>query len=399
MVTVKRVFLLVCSSLVALSLLLLPLKALAAAKTPASSLYRWEINPLSQPFNVTTFINPALPPMDISPTCVTHGNGDGFVHVFTVDQNGNLWDTVGQPAGSSGRATNISASAGSQVTQTVGVGALYLGGTNPSTQVFALQNGHLLSFVGLGDGGVWQVFDLSSLSGSGANLTTAPTPIVVGSTVHVYATDSNKHLHDFYKPITSNWQDIDLTNQTGVHAIIGRPYFYGGNSIQTVSTSSGGDLLTFVQIVNPDGTINFGAGTGVTDLTQVSGTGVKPLGISSSVVVGSTVTIFVDSTSGTLVEFYKTPTSNWQVFSLLNLGQTNLTPATLFIGGSLFVLSNTSGNQLFEGASTTLLPPFNFGGLPNLNNSGASLDDVGDPCLSAPFGGNSALFAYNLIFP
>jgi hypothetical protein len=115
--------------------------------------------------------------------------------------------------------------------------------------------------------------------------------------VHVYATDNNKHLHDFYKPISTNWQDIDLTNQTGAHAIFGMPYAYGGNSIQTVSTTASGDLETFVQGVFSDGTINTSVRPAAFDITQLSGGTEFPFGTSSPVVTGnSTVNIFVDDT-------------------------------------------------------------------------------------------------------
>jgi hypothetical protein len=140
--------------------------------------------------------------MVVSPTALGHGNGDAAVHEFSVAANGDLWDGFTSDINDSTLAftvTDISAQAGSTVSTSTPVSALYLGGSNPSTQVFALTPaGQLLSFVALGDGAAsghtWQVFDLSTMSGSTAFLTTGPQAIQFGSTVHVYVTDSNKHL-------------------------------------------------------------------------------------------------------------------------------------------------------------------------------------------------------------
>jgi hypothetical protein len=265
------------------------------------------------------------------------------------------------------------------------VSALYLGGSLPSTQVFALSTGgQLLSFTALGDGpgngSNWSVFNLSAISGSGANLTTGPQAIAFGSTVHVYATDSNKHLHDFYKTLSGNWQDIDLTNQTGFHSIFGEPYAYGGNSIQIATTSSGGDLLTVVQTVRPDGTLVAGTPS-VTDITQQSGRTEFPRGTPKPVVTGdNTVNIFVDDTHGNLVDFSKTPTGQWQTAVVANVGQVNLTPAPMWSSQlGLHVITNNSAGQTINFGSTAPAsdgPPF-FG--QTLPSGGQA---VGDPSIA-----------------
>jgi len=386
--------------LLAGSVFLTPPAVHATGTTAPATLYDWQntSGSWSTPTNVAAI--EGLPQSIVSPLGLTHNNSDPATHAFTVDVNGHLWDSFSpNPFQSppSFTAFDISAFTNSPLNTTAGaegVGALYLGGSNPSTQVFAIgttTKRHLLAFTTSGDGGSWQVSDLSVLSGSGASLTTTPNPIQVGSTVHVYVTDNNKHLHDFYKPINANWTDQDLTNQTSVHAIFGRPYFYGGNSIQTVSTSDTGDLETFVQVVNPDGTINFGAGTSVTDITQVSGTGIQPKGTPSPVVVGSTVTIFVDSTSDTLVEFFKTPTDNWQVFKVANLGKIDLTPSALFANGVLHVVTNNNQGVMFDYTSTTLAPPFTSSALPN-----SIRPALGDPSLVNP-GQGSSLLTFNIL--
>ncbi|HEY3611138.1 MAG TPA: hypothetical protein VGL06_26830 [Pseudonocardiaceae bacterium] len=75
----------------------------------------------------------------VSPTTVGHDDGDQAVHVFTVDEAGNLWDSfsanpLGSPAVWS--RTDLTAVTGGFVSTQAAVGALYLGGGAPSTQVF-----------------------------------------------------------------------------------------------------------------------------------------------------------------------------------------------------------------------------------------------------------------------
>jgi hypothetical protein len=355
----------------------------AAAPTPNSPLAYWDefpgggwnLNP-----NTSQLSSPG---MTVSPTGLGHNTPESAVHAFTVDSAGNLWDSFASSPFSSPASwtrTNLTSLTGATVSTATSVGALYLGGSLPSTQVFALSPaGHLLSFTTTLDGGNWQVFDLSTISGSGARLTTASHPIQFGSTVHVYATDNNKHLHDFYKPSSTNWQDIDLTNQTGAHAIFGVPYAYGGNSIQTVSTTASGDLETFVQVVFSDGTINSSVRPAAFDITRLSGGTELPFGTSSPVVTGdNTVNIFVDDTHSNLVDFTKTPTGQWQVSVIAFLGQRNLTPSAFWDGplGTLHVLTNNSSGQLTDYVSTSSGPPFNPVTLP-----GAGGAAFGDPSL------------------
>lgn len=225
--------------------------------------------------------------------------------------------------------------------------------------------GHLLSFTTTADGGNWQVFDLTGFSGSRAVLTTAPHPIAFGSTVHVYATDNNKHLHDFYKTVSDNWRDIDLTNTTtgAPHAIFGVPFAYGGNSIQTVSTSASGDLEIFIQTAFSDGAINFNVRPSAFDITQLSGDTEFPFGTSSPVVTGnSTVNIFVDDTNSNLVDFTKTPTGPWQVSTVASLGQRNLTPSALWNAslGLHVVTNNRSGPRVRAGGWQGFCSPADY---------------------------------------
>lgn len=378
-----------------------PAIAWAAPTTIPSIPFSW--NAPSGSFGLVPRQVPFPVQMVVSPTALGHGNGDAAVHEFSVSATGDLWDGFTSDINQSTLAftvTNISAQAGSTVSTGTPVGALYLGGSNPSTQVFALSPaGHLLSFVALGDGAAsgnsWQGFDLSAMSGSSAFLTTGPQPIQFGSTVHVYVTDSNKHLHDFYKTASGNWQDIDMTNQTGVHSIFGEPYAYGGNSIQTVTTSSGGDLLTVIQSVNPDGTLVRGfrgilLKPFVADLTQLSGGSEFPDGTPRPIVTStSTVNIFVDDTNGNLVDFIKTPTGNWQVASIANVGEVNLTPAPIATSGNSFeVVTNDSAGNLIDYLSTGGSP---FGSQTLIEPQASPA--VGDPSMVAVGTGSTSTLA------
>lgn len=372
-----------------------PTMASAAPTTVSSIPFSW--NAPSGSFGLAPRQVPFPEQMVVSPTALGHGNGDAAVHEFSVSADGHLWDGFTSNINQSTlgfTVTDISSQAGSTVSTSTPVGALYLGGSNPSTQVFALSPaGHLLSFVALGDGGAsgnsWQVFDLSSFSGSSAFLTTGPQPILFGSTVHVYVTDSNKHLHDFYKTATGNWQDIDMTNQTGVHSIFGEPYAYGGNSIQVATTSSAGHLLTVIQSVNPDGTLQGGTPF-VADLTQLSGGSELPKGTPKPIVNSTnTVNIFVDDTRGELVDFIKTPTGNWHTAPIANVGVVNMTPAPIATSGDSFeVLTNNSAGSLIDYLSTGGSP---FGSQTLIEPQASPA--VGDPSMVAVGSGSTATFA------
>ncbi|MBV9379351.1 MAG: hypothetical protein JO242_01595 [Streptosporangiaceae bacterium] len=281
--------------------------------------------------------------------------------------------------------TDVTALTGATVSTSVSVGALYLGGSNPSTQVFALSPaGHLLSFTTTGDGGNWQVFDLSGFSGSTAVLTTAPHPIQFGSTVDVYATDNQKHLQDFYKPLTANWQDLDLTSQTRAHAIFGVPFAYGGNSIQTVSNSGTGDLEITVQGVFPNGLINPSVKTSTFDITQLSGHQWFPGGVSSPVVAGgSTVNIFVEAGNNFvpalhLIDFTKTPAGQWTANDIAPLSRSGvpLTPSAIWDPSvGLHAVINDDFGELTDYSTGSTSPPLSAAALPSAGTA------LGDPSL------------------
>jgi len=303
------------------------------------------------------------------------------IHIFTVDNANDLRDLFGQVNGSFS-LVDVSAQTGATVVP--GVGATLYGGN--SVQIFALSatNDHLLSFVGVGDSGPYNVYDLSANSGSSAVLNTRPSVLAVGSAVHVYVGDTSDHLHDFFKSPSANWQDIDLTAQTGTKALFGKPYAYG-QSVQTAAISPSGDLLSFVQGVNSDGTLN--GSSSVYDLTQLSGSGEQLTSAPTPIVVASnpTVVIFGDDRNGHLVGFAKNPDTQWLAFTVANLGETNQEPAAYIANSNsqatnVHVVSvNVNGDMIdYSGFNFNPNPPSlaGLGGSTFPKSSG--LNDVGD---------------------
>lgn len=207
----------------------------------------------------------------------------------------------------------------------------------------------------------------------------------------VYTTDSSKHLHDFYKPIASNWADIDITHQTGENAIFGVPYAYGGNSIQTVGTSAGGHLITFVQAVNPDGTLTFGVQPGWADLTQLSGNTELPFGTADPVVAtGNKVNIFVDDKHDNLVDFTKTPTGPWQVATIAALGIADETPSVLWSpSAGWHVVVNIGGSGLVDYTSGSDVSALNANPVPH------GINAFGDPSVIAVGSGLPTLLTFS----
>jgi streptogramin lyase len=328
----------------------------------------------------------ALPGGATDPAAVGHGTGDHAMHVFTVDGSGHLWDSFTPDALASTPAftvTDITAQTGQAVSTAVPVGALYLGGSNPSTQVFALSPaGALLSFVAGGDGQAsgnsWQVFPVGSYAGSTAVLDTAPAPIVFGSTVHVYSSDTSGHLHDFVKPSTANWSDIDLTSRVGgTPGGPATPYAYGGNSIQ-VAVNSAGALQTFVQRINPDGTPDASSTPAAFNITQISGGTESVSGTPRPVVTGDgTVNIAADDTSGHLVDFTKAPTGNWQATIIATLGVAGLTPAAIWdASAGLNIIALDTTGQLTDYHTAATAPPFSSRVLPTAGTRAAGAPAV-----------------------
>jgi hypothetical protein len=128
----------------------------------------------------------------------------------------------------------------------------------------------------------------------------------------------------------------------------------------------------------------------VADLTQLSGGSEFPDGTPRPIVTStSTVNIFVDNTSGELVDFNKTPTGNWQVAPIANVGEVNLTPAPIATSGNSFeVVTNNSAGDLIDYLSTGGSP---FGSQTLIEPQASPA--VGDPSMVAVGTGSTATLA------
>lgn len=238
-------------------------------------------------------------------------DGTGGTHVYAENGSGHLIEFFQSVLGSNWQRFDISSST---LTNINGIpNPLHLANTSADIQVFALSpTGHLLSFVTTNNTHIYQVFDLNVQSGSSASLTGMPAPIQFGSTVHVYVAASTL-LQDFVKPVNGQWQDVNLSTIYGLSGFAPSPYAYGGNSIQVAAVApSTGHVLSFIELVNSDGTISSFPFAG--DLTTMAGGTADKASLPAPILVGipeNNVSIWLDDTRGHLVEYFKAPTANW----------------------------------------------------------------------------------------
>jgi hypothetical protein len=325
----------------------------------------------SQPHNITQWVDSAglnnlqdswttqmlpTPPSCVAPVGLVDGTFAN--HVYSMDQNGHLIESFQSVIGGSWQVHDITQIVNGTTIASEPIPIL-LQNTPADIQIFALGgNGHLLSFVTTNNTFTYQVFDLTSLSGSIATLINSPAPIQFASTVHVFVTDSLHRLHDFVKPVSTNWQDVNFsTLLRGQIGVAPSPYAYGGNSIQidAVAGVTQGDLVTFVQLVNSDGTRS--GSPSVFDVTTMAhGTQIASLPRPLVVNNGADVAIFADDVNAALVQYFKAPSpSPWTEFNALlpHPGLTGLTPSAVFIptdstDRQVRLFSNSNVSHLFE---------------------------------------------------
>ncbi len=275
-------------------------------------------------------------------------------HVYSMDQNGHLIESFQSVIGGSWQVIDVTQRVNGTLIASEPI-PLHLQNTPADIQIFALApNGHLLSFVTTNNTFTYSVFDLTSSSGSTATLINNPAPIQFGSTVHVFVTDNRLQLHDFYKPFSTNWQDLNFTSLTKGHlGVAPAPYAYGGNSIQVAAVSGNGqgDLVSFVQLVNSDGTrsglpswFDLTAAAGGTQVASLP----RPLLVSSTL---ADVAIFADDVNGHIVEYFKAPSpAQWREFTQPfgpDPGVTGFTPSAIYsqtgsADGQVEIFSNVS---------------------------------------------------------
>lgn len=241
-------------------------------------------------------------------------DGVGATHVFSVDQNGHLIESLQSVAAGSWSVADLTTMLGGTTVKSVPA-PISLGGS--SVQVFAVSsNGHLFSWTTSQAPG-YQAFDLSAIAGSNVSLTNSFSVILAGSTVHVYAGDASSTLYDFIKPLSTQWTAVNVSSAIGRAAFGASPFVYGGNSIQLVSASAiapPADLLTIVEGINADGTLN--GSFSVFDITAAAGAEQVGSVASPALTVGATqqdVAIYaIAASSSRLIEYFKQPNpANW----------------------------------------------------------------------------------------
>ncbi len=159
-------------------------------------------------------------------------------------------------------------------------------------RVFARSaGGDLVEYINDGAGGrLWNAYDLTQLS-SGPALAADPNPVLVGSTVDVFAVATNGDLVEF-SGSGQNWTASDLTSVTGGPAVAGRPSpVVAAGWIDVFARGQNGSLIEY----------SAGATGGSWTAHQLSGATVA--GDPSAVAVGGTVDAFSQVAGGGLEEF------------------------------------------------------------------------------------------------
>lgn len=192
----------------------------------------------------------------------------------------------------------------------------------PVDRIFARGvNGDLVEFVNDGVGGrLWNSYDITQLSHS-TGVAGSPNPVIVGSTVEVFAPAANGDLIEFASPTSAEtWSAYDLTSSTEGPTVAGRPSpVVLGNVVEVFARGTKGVLTEY--------TSNNGSWT-AGQLT--SGSGPLVSGDPSAVVMGGTIHVYAEALSDNdLLEFYSPGPS--QAFTSYDLSTAAAGPT---IGGS-----------------------------------------------------------------
>jgi hypothetical protein len=344
-----KVALRVLTVLTVISLALSPSLARAQECTTPRTVFQW-VNLGPSSWGTAPISSPTI---CTNPRAVV--DATGATHVYAVDVNSHLLEFFQSRLGAGWTTTDISAQLGINIQGAPN--PMFFGGTD--IQVYVVANFQLLSLVTTGNSHVFQFFNLTNSSGSKIGVFEAmPMPILVGTTVHIYLLNLQAQLQDYVKPINGPWQDVNLSLITGLLTGNATPYAFGGNSIQIATPENpGNDLLTFIEPVNPAGTI---AGSiSVFDLTSIAhGTTVTQFPSPLTVGPGnSDVVIFSGDSRGNLVEYFKTQPTQWVERSLAVLGSGGTISPPIYFptsgpNGTVKIFANvinTAGNGfLFE---------------------------------------------------
>ncbi len=339
-------------------------------------------------------------------------DGHGIIHVYASSPSGDLLEFIqGQPG--QWTVTDLSSLVGGATIATDPTPLLLAGSAGVDVQVFALNSaGHLLSFVeGNSNPGVWQVFDLTALSGSTATLAGDVGAIQVGNDLHIYAI-GNAALHDFVKAPTSNWMDVNLsaitgqqvtgvaTSNVGVTSACPVPFAYGGNSIQITALDGvhASDMDVFVEGVQPDGSLtgsfsDYDIGqlmrgpNNLNPYISVASSGSPLLFGPANGIVG----IYTNNGAGTVSELFKTSGGPWLGRGVGQAAVPDSGVAALLAGGRIDIFAIDTADQLQLFTTPITNDPGPFANVDVTTASGAAITSVPN-ALFVPQTGQTMVF-------
>ena len=313
-------------------------------------------------------VNSAGPTISGRPSPIEYGI---TVHVYARAENGDVMEIINDGAG--GRLWNPYDL--TQIAQgptfAADPGATFYG---PNVQVYGeAPNGDLIEYVN-DDAGhrLWNSYDITEASG-GPAISGDPTPVISGSSVWVFARDSGGDLVEFTNDGANGqlWNAYDLTQGSSGPSIAGDPYpLMVGSTMHVFAGSAGGDLTDFV-----DAKVSAQSWTD-TDLTSTT-KGPKITGRPVALLQNGSIDVFARSVSGALTDFAGNGTgSSWSSSAVP--GPTVVgDPSALVRGSTVYVYAQATGGDLTEfsnaGSSWQSDDPSQIAGGPAIGGSPGAL--------------------------
>jgi hypothetical protein len=272
-----------------------------------------------------------------------------IVHVYAEASNGDLIEFVNDGAG--GRLWNSY-----DLTQIAG--GPTLGGdptpliTGPTDRIFARSStGDLIMYVNDGVGGqLWNAYDLTVL-GQGVGIAGDPNPVLLGSTIYVYAPGTSGDLVEYADDGANGrtWNAYDLTVAAKGPTVTGRPSPLVLNGVIDVFARSTTGTLTEYSSDNVGGDL--------WNSFSVSTSGPQVAGDPSAIAVGAAIHVYAEASDGDLTEFYNA--GSGQTFTTSDLSGVAGGPA---IGGDPgALLYGTSSIHVYAGGPPPATAPTGVG--------------------------------------
>jgi hypothetical protein len=202
-------------------------------------------------------------------------------------------------------------------------------------------NGDLIEYVNDGAGGrLWNAYDLTQAA-SGPELGGDPTPIVNGSVDRIFARTSDGDLVEYINDGANGqlWNAYDLTTLSSSASIAGDPNpVLVGTTVHVFAVATSGDLVDFA---------GSGQSWAAADLTSVS-SGNPVAGRPSPVVEGGSIEVFARGMNGVLDEYTESTSGGGWAFHALAGPQVTGDPSAISIGTTVDVFSQVTGGDLTE---------------------------------------------------